>query len=39
METIILGKGKAGKDGLKKKGGEGVTAWGMVWWPKQGEES
>ncbi|KAK3374796.1 hypothetical protein B0H63DRAFT_480895 [Podospora didyma] len=29
----VLGKGKVGPDGLKKKGGEGITTWLMFWRP------
>lgn len=36
---VVLGKGKVGEDGLKKKGGPGVTAWGMVWWPSRASVS
>jgi hypothetical protein len=33
VEDVVLGKGKAGPDGLKKAGGEGVTVAAMIWWP------
>ena len=32
---FILGKGKVNKDAVQCKGGEGVKAWGMIWWPKK----
>jgi predicted acetyltransferase len=34
VDTILLGKGNVTKEAVECKGGEGVTAWGMVWWPK-----
>ena len=37
IEKIILGKGKAGADGFKKDGGEGVPVWGMIWRPTEGK--
>ncbi|KAM7190199.1 hypothetical protein V8F20_009821 [Naviculisporaceae sp. PSN 640] len=30
---VTVGKGKVGKHGLPKQGGEGVTVWGMIWRP------
>lgn len=30
---FMLGVGKAGKDGIRKAGGEGLKIWGMVWRP------
>jgi len=30
---IVLGKGNVGADGERKKGGEGVTIWPMIWRP------
>jgi len=33
VESFLLGKGTADKNGLPEVGGEGVTLWGMVWWP------
>lgn len=33
-EELVLGKGKVDADGKLKKGGEGVTIWGMIWRPK-----
>ena len=30
---IVLGEGKVERDGLPKRGGEGVTIWGMYWRP------
>ncbi len=33
VEEIVLGKGVAAGDGTKKKGGEGVKIWGMIWRP------
>lgn len=30
---IILGKGKVGRDGLRKKTGEGIVIWSMSWRP------
>lgn len=35
VEEMILGKGTAGADGEPKKDGEGVTVWGMIWWPER----
>ena len=31
IEEIVLGQGQVGEDGLRKKGGEGVRVWGMIW--------
>lgn len=31
---MLLGKGKVDKDGVRKKGGEGVTLTGMIWRPE-----
>lgn len=36
---IVLGKGKVDATGDLKKDGEGVTIWGMVWWPNCLKES
>lgn len=33
VQEVVLGKGQVGTDGLRKKGGEGVSLWGMVWRP------
>lgn len=35
VEKIVVGKGKAGADGLKEDGGEGVPIWAMIWRPKE----
>ncbi|GAP85634.1 putative acyl- N-acyltransferase [Rosellinia necatrix] len=34
---IIAGRGVVGMDGLAKKGGEGITAWGMIYRPGKKE--
>ena len=34
IEEMVLGKGKAGLDGSERRGGEGVSIWGMIWWPE-----
>lgn len=33
LGDIVLGKGRVGKDGEVKNGGEGVTVWPMIWRP------
>lgn len=38
IEEIVLGQGRVGEDGLRKKNGEGVRVWGMIWRPEDGEE-
>ncbi|KAH8646380.1 hypothetical protein BGZ60DRAFT_424488 [Tricladium varicosporioides] len=37
VEPIVVGKGKCGADGVLKEGGEGLTIYGMVWWPEKAE--
>ena len=37
-ETVLLGKGKVGADGLEKVGGEGVPIHCMIWWPGKNEK-
>lgn len=32
---VVVGKGAVGTDGLAKEGGEGITAWGMIYRPRQ----
>ena len=32
---FLLGKGMVKKDAVECKGGEGVKAWGMLWWPEE----
>jgi len=34
--VLVLGRGEVGSDGRTKIGGEGVSIWAMVWWPKGG---
>lgn len=36
---ITVGKGNVDKDGRNKRGGEGVTVTGMVWWPEKSAPS
>jgi len=38
IEEIVLGQGQVGEDGLRKKGGEGVKVWGMIWRPEDEEK-
>lgn len=38
VERMVLGKGVAGPDGARLKGGEGVPIWAMVWWPDEPEK-
>jgi len=38
IEEIVLGQGQVGEDGLRKKGGEGVRVWGMIWRPEDEEK-
>ncbi|RDL40766.1 Acyl-CoA N-acyltransferase [Venustampulla echinocandica] len=35
VEEMVIGKGKAGRDGKECVGGEGFKFWGMVWWPDE----
>jgi Acetyltransferase (GNAT) family len=35
IDEILLGKGKAGSDGVQCKNGEGLKIWGMVWRPEK----
>jgi hypothetical protein len=38
IEEIVLGKGQVREDGLRKKGGDGVRIWGMIWRPEDEEK-
>lgn len=40
VEEIVSGRGKVDRQGEEKKDGEGVSIWGMIWWPpeKGGEQ-
>ncbi|KAL2257509.1 hypothetical protein VTK26DRAFT_85 [Humicola hyalothermophila] len=33
VAEVVLGKGRVGRDGVPKEGGEGVTIWAMCWRP------
>lgn len=35
VDSWILGRRQVDMDGEQRKGGEGVTIWGMVWWPQR----
>jgi ribosomal protein S18 acetylase RimI-like enzyme len=37
VERLVLGKGKATKDGTPQVGGEGISLWAMIWWPRGSE--
>ncbi|KAL4867048.1 hypothetical protein BDV12DRAFT_124145 [Aspergillus spectabilis] len=34
VEEVTIGVGKAAADGTMEIGGQGITLWAMVWWPK-----
>jgi hypothetical protein len=38
VQTIVLGKGKAASDGTRMRGGAGVEAWAMIWWPPKNDQ-
>lgn len=37
VHTVVVGKGEAGPDGRRKKGGEGVKIWAMIYEPDKAE--
>jgi hypothetical protein len=34
VEEVTIGVGEAAADGSMEIGGQGVTLWAMIWWPK-----
>ncbi|KAK4499874.1 hypothetical protein PRZ48_008060 [Zasmidium cellare] len=37
-EEIVMGRGTHDGTGERRRGGDGVRMWGMVWWPERGEK-